>query len=418
MPAQEMRLEDVVSAVARELKLEKLFDTPEGRAALSAVINKEVKAVEEKLTSEIAEERKLRTAAEEGIAELRGRLQRRESFDRDFGVHRSAVNGQIMPNLSRECAEHLVGVFKEAHGRATRVLSSGVDAEGGYLVAPEFATEILRVLPVTGLYPRIAREIPMTTDEKNFGTLLSSFSAYWPAENAAITPSFPSFGQLKLVNKILAAYTEAPEGLLDDASPDMGVLLGDLFIEALANELDRVGIFGKSAANGGTDPFDGLAYAANIVVKSLAATKTRVSDLTADDLLDVQTSVPEGAREGASYILSPTVLNAIRKIKDSTGDYIWQRPVDGAPGTIWGRPYFETEKMPAYSTAVQASLPFVLFGNWKKNAILATRKQIAVKASDVAGDSMKKIQTAMRAHGRFGVNAFGPAIAVIKTAAA
>lgn len=417
MHAQEMRMSDVVAAVAKELNLEKLFESQEGRAAIAAQINKATKDLEEKLQSEIAEERKLRTAAEEAVNELTQRVARKEKLDREFGMHVDH-NGNMRPDLSRECSEHLIGVLREAHGRGTRALSSGVDSEGGYLVAPEFAAEILRVVPTVGLYPRLAREVPMTTDEKNFGTLLSSFAAYWPAENTAITPSYPSFGQLKLINKILAAYTEAPEGLLDDATPEMGALLGDLIVEALANELDRVGIFGKSATNGGTDPFDGLAYAANIVVKSLAATKTHISDLTADDLLDVQTSVPDGAREGASYILSPTVLNAIRKIKDSQGDYIWQRPVDGAPGTIWGKPYHETEKMPAYSTAVDAAKPFVLYGNWKKNAIVATRKQIAVKASDVAGDSMKKIQTAIRAHGRFGVNAYGPAIAVIKTAAA
>lgn len=409
----DMTLEQVVKAVARELKVEQLLSTDEGRAAVAAVVNKAMADLETKLTSEIAEERKLRTAAEEGVKELSERLSRRERLDRDHDFHVDR-NGQLRPSVSRDCADHLITVMRAAH-TGNRALSAGTDSEGGYLVQPEYASELIRLMPTVGLFPRIARQIPMISDEKNFGTLISAFTAYWPNESTAITPSFPAFGQLKLVAKILAAYTEAPENLLDDATPDMGQLIGDLIVEALAGELDRVGIAGKTASG---DPFNGVLNATGVVAKVMDNTKTKISDVNADYLLDLQTTVPDGAREGCLYLLSPTVFDAVRKLKNTQGDYIVQLPTAGAPGTIWGKPYELTEKLPSYSTAATASKRFVAYGNFKKAAMLGNRKQISLKVSDVAGDTMKKIQTAIRAHGRFAVESYGPAIAVLETAAA
>lgn len=405
----EMTLEQVVSAVSRELKIEKLFDTPEGKAAMAAIVNKALADMEQKLQSEIAEERKLRTAAEEGINELRERIARREKVsDRDFGMHIDSA-GRMRPSVTRECAEHLVALFQ-----GKRALSGGVDAEGGFLVQPEFAAEILRLIPTVGLYRRVARIVPMKSDEINFGKLASGISVSWPGENVAITLSEPTFGQLKLTAKILAGYTEAPETLLDDATPELGQFIADLFIEGIAREEDRVGFAGNTGAG---DPFMGILFAANTVPKVLAATKTKTSDVTSDDLLDLQTTVPDGAREDCRYFMSPTVFDFVRKLKDSAGNYIWQAPAAGAPGTVWGKPYELSERFPAYSTSADPSRSFIAYGN-PRNLMLGDRKQLAVRSSDVAGNTFQKIQTAIRVHERIGVNSYGEAFAKLVTAAA
>lgn len=405
---QEMTLERVVELVAKDLKIDQLLNSDAGRAAVAAHINAEVRKLEEKFTSEIAEERKLRTSAEEGINELRERISRRERLDREYPMHIDR-NGLVRPNVTRECADHLVSLF-----RGERALSGGVDAEGGYLVAPEFASEILRLVATTGLYRRVARVVPMKTDEINFGKLASGITVYWPGENASITLSEPSFGQLKLTAKILAGYTEAPETLLDDASSELGQFIADLFIEGIAKEEDRVGFVGNT---GSGDAFMGILRASGTVSKVMDATKTKTSDITADNLLDLQTTVPDGAREDCRYFMSPTVFDAVRKLKDSQGNYIWQAPVAGAPGTIWGKPYELSERFPAYSTSAQVSLPFVAYGN-PRNLMLGDRKQLAVRSSDVAGSTFQKIQTAIRVHERIAIGSYGEAFAKLVTAAA
>lgn len=362
----------------------------------------ELKAANETLVTE-------KTALAEAVNEMRQRLARRETVTTDSGLH-IMRNGAVRIEVSRECGQHVVDVLKK------RVLSGGTDAEGGYLIQPEYADEIIRLIPTVGIARRLARIVPMNKDEINFGTLASGVTVYWPSENAAITPSYPAFGQLKLTAKILAALSYAPETLLDDASPEVGQFLVDLFIEAIAAEEDRVFLAGD--VSGASDAYNGLLFASGVVSKALAATKTHISDVTSDDLLDLQTTVPDGARENCVYVMSPTVFDFVRKLKDTTGNYIWQPPTAGAPGTIWGKPYELSEKMPAYSTSVQVSKSFVIYGNLKKFAMMGDRKQISVANSNVAGDTFKQIQTAYRVHERIGFNVYGAAIAKLVTAAA
>lgn len=373
------------------------------------------KAIEQlKLDSKTANERATaaeakRTELEKAVAEFQGRIARREQLDQEYDV-RVNRHGSLQHRVSKELASELVRMFK---GSQARVLNSTTDADGGYLIAPEFASEILRLLPAVGLYRRVARIIPMATDEKNFGTLATGITVYYPGENNTITPSNPTFGQLKLIAKIIAGYVEAPESFLDDASPEQGQFLAELFIEGLAKDEDRLGLVGRVASS---DPFDGILYAAGVNAKVMSATDTTFDKINADYLLDLQTTVPDGAREGAKYFLSPTVFDKVRKLKDSTGDYIWQRPTEGAPGTIWGKEYELSERMPALS-ATAISTPFVAYGN-PKYLLLGDRKQVAVKASDVAGSTFQKIQTAFRVHERIAVNSYGSGFAKLVTAAA
>lgn len=396
-----MKMDEVVGELKKEIG--------PGIEAINARI-KQLEEVNTAVEQRFAEAEKARSAADEAVKELTERLARKERLTADSGV-RVASNGELRSRVSDETAGELVRMLK---GSQSRVLNSTTDADGGYLIAPEFASEIIRLLPEVGLYRRVARTVPMATDEKNFGTLATGITTYWPAESVAITASNPTFGQLKLTAKILAGFVAAPESFLDDASPEVGQFLAELFIEGIAKEEDRVGLAGD--VTGASDAFNGILFAAGVNTSVMPATKTKISDLTADDLLSVQTAVPDGGRGNARYFLSPTVFDAVRKLKDTENNYIWQRPSDGAPGTIWGKPYELTERMPAYSATVTASKSFIAYGD-PKYLLLGDRKQIAVKASDVAGDSFQKIQTHLRVHERIAIASYGTAFAKIVTAA-
>jgi len=416
----EMKFEDVVRDVAKELKIDQLLDTPEGRAFIARSINGSIKMLEEKFSSQIAEERKLRTAAEEATAELMAKMGRQRTYDADYGFHRGIDGKSIQPNVSRDTAEKLVKLlrgFKNGDMDAVRAVSSGVGGEGGYMLQDEVANDILRLIPETSVYPRLARPWPMGSKKINIGDVLSQMGAYWPDENTAITESFPLFGKVPLEAKLLGALIPVPLSLIEDATPELGQLFADLVRECIGKEIDRVGIAGKTALNGGTDVFDGLLYAPNINPVVMATGQTSMKGFRTDYLLDLQDTAPEGARDGCSYLLSQSVFNYARKQKDSDGNPIWQRPADGEPGTIFGKPYTLSERMPHYSAAAAPSKRFVAYGNFKKWAIFGTRKELSIATSDVAGDAFKNNQLIIRGLTRIGVAAFGQALAELETAA-
>lgn len=370
-----------------------------------ASLNKRVKELEEGRQT-------LKTELDDFATELRKRVALGEATKQPEGDFRIMRNGFVRPNVSRECAKHIVDLVR--HNRAH---SAGVDAEGGYLVAPEFATEIIRLIPTVGVYRRIARTLPMKSDELNFGTLLSGLSIYWPGENNKITRSYAGLGQLKLNAKIMAGLTEAPESLLDDATPDMGDLLIDLFIEGIGGEEDRVGLVASVA---GGDPFDGILSKAGTVPVVFAAGGVGFATIgtTAgvDKLRDMQTAIPDGARANAIYIMSPTVFNEVCKAKDGENRYIFQPATASHPDLIHGRPFELSEHMPAMADSA-ADTPFVAYGD-PKRLFLGDRKQLAVARSTVAGEAFERIQEMIRVHERIAINSHAAGFAVLKTAAA
>lgn len=371
------------------------------------------------LRTQLDEQIKARGDVELALTEFQKRLARNETLSRDYGVHVDR-NGLIRQNCSPELARHISDLARGALRHAPvsetgeRLINSTTDSEGGYLVNPEFSTELIRLIAQVGVYRRLARVITMKTNELNIGEVAAGVTVYWVGENVAITASQPTYGRVTLTAKILGGLIKAPESWLEDASPEQSQLLVDLFVEAIAAEEDAVGFRGDVSGLGSA--FNGILFASGTVPKVMDAGDISFTNVNPDYLLDMQTTVPDGARTGAIYIMSPTVFDYVRKTKDNNGNYIFQPPTQGQPGTIWGRGYELSEQMPQMSDTA-ANTPFIAYGN-VKYLLLGDRKRITVRSSDVAGDAMEKVQVWTRVHERIAIASYAKAFSLLKTAAA
>ena len=74
--------------------------------------------------------------------------------------------------------------------------------------------------------------------------------------------------------------------------------------------------------------------------------------LLADGLIDLVHAVKTPYGTGASFIFNRTTLAAIRKLKDTANQYVFQAGMmltAGVPNTILGYPYIEIPDMPDVS---------------------------------------------------------------------
>jgi HK97 family phage major capsid protein len=431
-----MQLDDVVRSVAEKInpQLLALMATPEGRAAIATAVNERLEEVRTKLAAAetgLAEERALRTEAEKAAAQAIAKVERGMKYQRNAAFHIGADGKSIEPSVSDEAALRLVQIVRSewkkdragtlAFGAMERDVDSS-PSSGGVFVPTDVATEILRLIPATGTYPRIAMDFPMGTATVNIGAVIGGMSAYWVSQNTAITPSFPGFDKLVLAAEELGALIPVPRSLIEDAVINFGQLIADLVRQCLALEIDRVGIVGSIA---GGDLYNGLVNTPGINVLARTGTGSTTMAGTLDEALAIQNILPDGAKaEGASYLLSPTYFNWLRSQKMSTGEYIYQRPDGDLPGTLWGRPYDLSYRMPAFqrnsdgTPKVVPSTRFLAYGNWKAWAFYGHRNQMEVATSDVAGEAFARVQILTRGIIRVGFASWGPALAVVETAAA
>lgn len=290
----------------------------------------------------------------------------------------------IIPGVSwasEKSAQNFALLMKHVFLKDTDTLkqmTEGVDADGGHLVPTEFRAVLVRLIEVFGLVRRKATIIPMNREELYLPKLTSGVTVYWPGEASAITPSKPGLDRVTLNAKKMAALVPVSGELLEDSAIAIGNLLATLFAEAMAAEEDRVGLAGSI---GGGDPFDGIM--SDATVQNLLMTGTAFADMTADDLLDLTSKVASSALSGSGYIMHRTVFDHVRKLKDTTGGYIYAQPSAGQPGTIWGYPYELTDIMPSMADSA-ADTPFLIFGNFR-HFYFGDRKNMAIAQSMHAG---------------------------------
>ena len=137
--------------------------------------------------------------------------------------------------------------------------------------------------------------------------------------------------------------------------------------------------------NGTGKPLGVLAATGGAETGVTAASSTAV---TADELMDLYYSLKSPYRKKSVWVLNDSTIKAIRKLKDSNGQYLWQPSLTaGTPDTILGRPV----KTSAYMPAIAAGAKTIAFGDFSYYWI-----------ADRQGRSFKRLNELFAATGQVG----------------
>lgn len=174
------------------------------------------------------------------------------------------------------------------------------------------------------------------------------------AEGSAISESDPTFGAFVTLGAFKYAATFQ---LSREVVEDSGINLLDFVARQAA-----VGM--GTAVNAGLTTGTGTVQPTGIVTAASSAVTggTGVAGVpTADNLIDLVYTCPSPyRRRGAAFQMRSSTLSAVRKLKDTTGQYIWQPGIQaGAPDQLLGFPVYENPDVVA--TAIGARS--VIFGD-------------------------------------------------------
>jgi len=335
-------------------------------------LNDDVKAELKGLLLEVSQG-SVDKAVKESEASLEAKFESKIADLKDtlMSIHRKSDQGQ-----DEEYATFVANVVKAKGGdaKAKAALQEGTDSEGGYFVPDGFEARIIREAYQASVFAMRAQTIPMSERLIEIPKMGTAVSVVWTAEEVAATESEPTLGIVQLTAQRLDAYSQISNELLADSRVDVIDWLTKEFSEAIALELDN------QCFNGTGSPCSGILTATAGYSVVMAAGETNFSAVTADDLSEMISKITTASAAGASFWLHRSVLHYLRTLKDSNNDYIWARPADSQPGTIWGYPYALSDKMVATSASA-ASTAFMAFGN-PKNFLLGRRMGISVDISE------------------------------------
>lgn len=279
---------------------------------------------------------------------------------------------------------------------AGKALGEGTDSAGGYLVPVEHSNRLIEMLRSrTAVRAAGATVIPMGSDTLQIPSQTGGATAYWVAENAQITASDQTWGQVQLQAKKLAALTKLSAELFEDSDPQVEALVMADLARVLALEEDLKYLRGDGAGNTPT----GLESISGVNVDSTTLGANGAAP-TFDNLVNMLYNLDADnvPAEGRAWIVHPRTVNSLRKVKDSQNKYLWADP--GAPGdppTLWGYPVFTSTSVPINETkGTSSDCSTIYLGAWPE-FVIGQRKALELRASDAAGNAFEYDQVFIRA---------------------
>lgn len=323
-------------------------------------------------------EKSLKASIKEYMEEQTALMQKKAgAYHPDLKGKRKALNDTL-----REMSSALLT------GDETKLKEMTSDATGspyaGYTVDAELSAEIRHLITEYGVARREMMAIPLTKGSYKANNLATDITVYWVDEGSVISSSQAVLGQEELTLKKLGVIVSLTAELLEDTEIDFVSFLASRVAEGFAQAEDEAFFKGDGTSTYGS--FTGLLNATDGNTVTLAG--TTFASLDADDLLDAVDATPAGALANSKFYYHRTVKSIIRKLKDTTGDYIYQAPSQQGPATCWGYPEVLVEAMPA-KTDTAAATAFVLFGDLRKACIFGYNS--AIKASRFNAGVVKNV---------------------------
>jgi HK97 family phage major capsid protein len=325
-------------------------------------------------------------------AEVIGKLNEAiKSFEREQHIGSNPI---ARFTASDQRCNWLVGCFKKAAGMSLTkaeheavYTKTGVyqgDSGIGAAVTPtETSSMIYDALLRYGQWNTLG-VVPIGAHTQVLPLISARPTAYWVAQDAAITEGAMTGTSVSLVIRAAGAWIPASRELLQDAQDngqDMAGYLLEQLSQAVAYRLD----WACFAADGGADTTDG-SYT-GIAVGGTAATaatgNTTVATLDLEDFVRCLTTVSAGLlQRPCKWWIHPQVLAKIVQIRDSNGRPIFQTaleaPAPGAIGSILGYPVVLTGAMPSTDSTGNV---IACFGDPQGGAV-GIRKQFELAQSD------------------------------------
>ena len=285
---------------------------------------------------------------------------------------------QSQPTGSSDYKDAFSAYVKRGEEKA---LSIGSNPDGGYLVPTETETTINDMLTAISPIRAIAglRQVSSAVYKKPI--TIAGPAVGWVAETAARPQtSSQSIDAVTFATAELYAQPAATAAFLDDAAVDVGQWIADEVNVAFAQQEGAAFING----DGSNKPtgflhvpqvadaswaWGSLGYLPTGVAGALPASNP------SDILIDLVYALKAGYRQNASWVMNRKTQAALRKLKDSDGNYLWQ-PAATASGqaTLMGFPLVEAEDMPD----IGAGATPIAFGDFRRGYLVVDRMGVNV----------------------------------------
>jgi HK97 family phage major capsid protein len=231
----------------------------------------------------------------------------------------------------RAFANYIRGVVEQ---RADVNLTTG---DNGAIIPSSIANKIIKkVYDICPIYQLATRyNVGGTLTIPYYDESTQSITMAYATEFTELESTSGKFTSVELKGFLAGALSKVSKSLINNSQ----FAIVEFVISAMADSISKW--IEKELLNGTTDKVAGLS---GVTQKATAAA---VAAVTADELIDVQECVPDVYQGNAIWIMSKATRKAIRKLKNSEGDYLLNKDFNARWGyTLLGKDVYTSDNMP------------------------------------------------------------------------
>lgn len=160
-------------------------------------------------------------------------------------------------------------------------------------------------------------------------------TAAYAEEFTALSSKTGTFSGITLSSYLVGALTKVSISLINNTAFDLTSYVVTRIAEAISEFLEKELLIGTDGKMTG--------------VKSCTqgVTSAAATAITADELIDLQMSVKQRFQKNCAWIMNNDTFKAIRKLKNSDGDYLLTRDLASETGwVLLGKPVYASDAMP------------------------------------------------------------------------
>jgi HK97 family phage major capsid protein/HK97 family phage prohead protease len=250
-----------------------------------------------------------------------------------------------------------------------KALAISPDTAGGYLAPADFVAEVVKGIVDFSPVRQAARVGQTASAEVQLPRRTGRPTARWSGETEDRQESSSTYGQIEIAINEMTAFTDVSQRLLEDSAINVE---SEVAFD-LAEEFGRLEGLALVTGDGVKKPLGFMVdTSVTAITSGQAAT---LGAAPADTLIGFLYALSPFYRSNGAWMMNGSTLATIRRLKDSTGQYLWQPSLqEGQPETILGRPVIEAPDM----ASIGANAEPIAFGDFNRGYRIYDRVALSV----------------------------------------
>jgi HK97 family phage major capsid protein len=250
-----------------------------------------------------------------------------------------------------------------------KALTVSNDSTGGYLAPPEYVKELIKDVTEISPIRSIARIRSTGARSIQVPKRTGTFAAQWVAESGTRSETTGyNVGLEELPAHEQYALVDISEQDLEDSVFNLEAEMQSEFAEQFAKAEGAAFVSGNAVGKP-------EGFMTNGSVSSIDSGSNTA--ITADNLITLVHNIKSDYGRNGTFVFNRSTLAAIRKLKDTAGQYVFQAGMSlqgGVTNTILGQPYVEATDM---ASIAQNAFP-VAYGDFRRAYMIVDRVSLAV----------------------------------------